>query len=1333
VKSVRFIVIFCLILGAELSAQVERVLPKRGSSSVEGTEFIVGFLQNEFYQASDYARLQIFLSSQYDANVRIELPDGNLIRKRLSANTVEIETIPAFHQIRRSEIVERRSITITSDVPIIVSLLNTLSQSTDSYTAIPTKHLGMDYISVCRPIDRYPIMSLNSATSDTIGRAGQFAVIATENATDIEIVPSTVTETGRLANVPMYVRLNRGETFLVRARVDTTGRSDLSGSRVRSSKPVGFLSGHLRTSVPTNRVFSKDHLVEMLPSLDKWGKRYATTPFALVRPQDPDRIRLVAAQDGTTINYTSPLGPGTIALDEGEYFEASVSVPVLWESDKPFLVVQFMPSRYRPDDNYDPAMVVIPPVEQFVQSAIFQFPTLEINEDLGSAQEFFYYVNIVADSAAIPTLRLNGQLVTTLAPIIQVNRIPGSTLRWAQVRLAQGAYSLTADEGTFSGIIYGTSLADSYAHIIGMRYGPLQKIDNSPPRYALQVDCGRVTGFVTDTTVGDTAKITEIEVVTSQTKNYTWTIGLPKDSVGTSDITAAVRDMWNDARIVFHTWDKNGNGKEWLYDYDAPNITVPQFVDIDIIGSSGTFCTPFTIRNADTTPVRIQNLKISGDTRYSIVAPTDRDTILGAGDSIVVTVCFTITTDTSGPRTATIAIELPCDLQRTAIVRSASVAAITTRDHDFGDVRIGDTACARIPIVNVGSIPVTIQDLVLGSLLVEFYIDSAGSDIDSMILPGDTAWIRVCYSPNDTVYSRRTDTIVTSPDLGERYTVTGRGVRPNVRNIVIDWGRRRVGLVHDTTFVFANTGHVETQLTKIQSLGDTSSFPPGDMFVAQVNVPKLSQTLPFDVSFAPQREGFAEFRMVWLSDWALHDTILVVVRGIGVLPAIETFDIDMGNVIVGQQKDSTVAYVRSIGTDVLRIVQATAEGADIPSFTVPQSVYSLRSLAATVSFAENLRFAPQRVGPHTMRIAVIHDGIPGNEQDTAYIQIRGNGIPAPFTRLTTELTAPIDLPTCVDTVATLDIINEGNVDLLVTGIRSTAAGIPYDHSIDMSLPQVLISGQTMTVTLRFTPDRSTPNELSVTIDTSGVVARVIQRTFSVTTPQADLTATPVVNISPGQNLGITLTARQDEPQTVATSVSGTVTADEKVWSGIVGVTRAQGSDADGSVTTTATITRENTGLVRWTLDEPVRAPWIITVDLPGSLLWKDPIPFVVTSTVEDGLCHNGKSVQTLVNADVCADALRMVRLNVLPEVRVRAVSEIVRDDLELVIFSTKDVDVDVVLVDITGRFDVLAEKLSLNTGETRVKFSCSDRPSGWYRFGVRYLNGETGGPVMFVK
>ena len=170
-KSVRFIVIFCLILGAELSAQVERVLPKRGSSSVEGTEFLVGFLQNELYQISDNARLQIFLSSQYEANVRIELPDGNLIRKRLAANTVEIETIPAFHQIRRSESVERRSIKITSDVPIIVSLLNTLRQSTDSYTAIPTKHLGMDYISVCRPTDRYPIQSERTALSDTMGRA----------------------------------------------------------------------------------------------------------------------------------------------------------------------------------------------------------------------------------------------------------------------------------------------------------------------------------------------------------------------------------------------------------------------------------------------------------------------------------------------------------------------------------------------------------------------------------------------------------------------------------------------------------------------------------------------------------------------------------------------------------------------------------------------------------------------------------------------------------------------------------------------------------------------------------------------------------------------------------------------------------------------------------------------------------------------------------------------------------------------------------------------------------------------------------------------------------
>jgi len=368
-----------------------------------------------------------------------------------------------------------------------------------------------------------------------------------------------------------------------------------------------------------------------------------------------------------------------------------------------------------------------------------------------------------------------------------------------------------------------------------------------------------------------------------------------------------------------------------------------------------------------------------------------------------------------------------------------------------------------------------------------------------------------------------------------------------------------------------------------------------------------------------------------------------------------------------------------------------------------------------------------------MQIALVHDGVRGNTQDTAYIQIRGNGIPAPFTQLVTDLTVPADLPACVDTMAVLTVVNEGNVGLVLTGIRSTAAGIPYDHSGDIPLPQVLFGGQTLTLNIPFTPDRSSPNELSVTIDTNGVQARSIQRTFTVNVPDAQLSGTPVVNISPGQNLGIALTAQLDVPQDVAVTVSGTVTANENVWSGIIGVTPAQGTDANGSVSTTATITRKNTGLVRWTLNQPVQAPWVITVQLPGNLLWKDPIPFVVTSTLDDGICHNGESVQTLVNADVCADALRIVRLDALPDVRVRAASEVVVDDLELIVFSTKDVVVDVVLVDITGRFEVLAEKLSLNTGETRVKFSCSDRPSGWYRFGVRYLNGETGGPVMFVK
>ncbi len=51
---------------------------------------------------------------------------------------------------------------------------------------------------------------------------------------------------------------------------------DLTGVQVKSDKPVAVLSGAVWTSVGAE--YMGDHLVEMLPPANTWGKEFLTQP-----------------------------------------------------------------------------------------------------------------------------------------------------------------------------------------------------------------------------------------------------------------------------------------------------------------------------------------------------------------------------------------------------------------------------------------------------------------------------------------------------------------------------------------------------------------------------------------------------------------------------------------------------------------------------------------------------------------------------------------------------------------------------------------------------------------------------------------------------------------------------------------------------------------------------------------------------------------------------------------------------------------------------------------------------------------------------------------------
>jgi len=1311
------------LLAVHLSrAQQERILPRKGGSSLEGTRFIVGFMQNELEEFNAAPRLQIFIASQFDAVVTIDYPMFGPVVRYVRSNSVFTETVPSAYAAKSSETIGNLGITITSDVPVVVYTVNTLAASTDSYIAIPVKHLGMDYFTVCRPNDRYN--PGQAPRLDTTVRSSEFMVLAPEDSTIIEVIPSVDTYRGR-AGVRQTVTLYRNQTYFVKSARTPVGTGDLSGSRIRSSKPVAVLSGHMRVSIPRADESSKDHLVEMLPPIAKWGKRYATTPFALVR--NGDYVRIVASEDNTLVTFTSELGTASVRLNlAGEGVEyPNVNVPILWSSDKPILVAQFMPSALKADTmvNVDPAMVVVPPVEQFVSSALIQFPTLEKQADI-PGQTFHFFINLVAEEAALPTLTIDGALATTMVPELATQVMAGTTLHWAQVRLQPGVHALTCEEGTFSGVMYGTSRFDSYANLFGVSYEPQPVTDRSPPTYKLTINCGTVEGTIQDTSRMNVPKVDNVTVQTAFTSNFRWNISPPLDTNGTTEFYASVKDPWKDAVITIHSYDDQGNGREWVYRYDAPDIAVPH--DVQLASVMGGDCDTVWIRNQDSTPVQIRKVRLVGDRRFTMT-PSRTDTTLAAHDSIFVVVCFT--PDSTGDvGQAAVAIDLPCDLRKEIDVHVTTSAALAAHDLDFGPVRIGDTACAPVAVVNTGSVAITVDALSLAGSFPQFIVDAAAAGLPKVLAPGDTIFVRICFIPDSVRAYSRTDTIESTPSINPRMTYRGRGIRPDVRDVVIDWGRRRIGTINDTTITLVNTGEAACTVTIVGEEGQPASFVM-TRFRNRILSLSGNDRIADLGSFQPVQVGPFEARYKAVVDWRYHDTVTITLKGIGTLPEITPFDIDMGTVLVNTPKDSIATVLHSGGNEALTLHAFRISGPDAAAFAIDPVILSPGKQGTNLDRKGLIRFVPTRSGDHVMYIDVDHDAAPAHATMTSRITIRGRGRTIEEKDYVSSMTAPASVIACHDIPYSISFRNTGDVDIVIDSVDVNAGGIPI--LLDAAIfPDTIRSGQERTWTGTTVFDRTTPSKI-----TAHIVGRDIdivhEKDVWITYTPSQTTITPQITTEPGKSFSVDMawhtaaTIGPLQPVIITASVPR---------SRVV----VEASTVDAIVThngvpsrTTVRIEQDDQRFVM-TFDS-MAVPADVTWSVPLLAMLKDPTQFTIVVQAGETSCIDGSSAVSGIVAEQCASGLRMVRLGAIPVVHAAVYPQPASESFDLEVLSTLETVVNVHIVSVTGDVVVLGQNLSLIKGSQHFKFTHSGLSSGLYRLVVQHGSGEVSVPVIIVN
>jgi hypothetical protein len=323
---------------------------------------------------------------------------------------------------------------ITSDNPISAQVVDYQAAATEGYSAIPTPLLGTDHIAV------------GYKTTNSAEFSSRLAVLATQNDTEVTITPKTACGSSRPAGISYTISLDAGQVYQVKA--ETVG-ADLTGTMVRSDKPVAVYSGNKGAFV-TEYVYYANPLTEQILPTDRWGSEFFVVPFAT--RTSGSLVKVVASRTNTVVSIE---GEGIVAtLNRGEVYEQIAYSPLHITSTKSIQVAQFSLGAAADGTlNADPAMVMVPAVNQFVDTAV-----VRVDGSFGMAGT---YVSVVVPNAAVGDFVQDG----TVVPAGSFTTIGSSGYARASLSLTAGSHVFTTmTTGAKFGIYqYAFGYCDAYA------------------------------------------------------------------------------------------------------------------------------------------------------------------------------------------------------------------------------------------------------------------------------------------------------------------------------------------------------------------------------------------------------------------------------------------------------------------------------------------------------------------------------------------------------------------------------------------------------------------------------------------------------------------------------------------------------------------------------------------------------------------------------------------------------------------------------------------------------------------------------------------------------
>jgi hypothetical protein len=484
-------------------------------NEVKGTDFVITFIPNYHnnWTEGDYTSdsIYVFIFAEVDTKAQISYHSykGTPFTDKIDIKANEIYVFKKtsydfalrgynvsgdLNSRNNSEKVCNISFRLTTDNSVLVYGHSQAVTTSESFNVLPVMALGKEYLVMA--YNSKGILDNGNVTGGST--PSQFAIAASEDNTNVTITPKTATQYNNL-NVQNIV-LQKGEVYLVQAKITRTNLyTDLTGSEIKSDKPVAVFSGHQRAAVPYDLAgtnVSRDMLIEQLPPLESWSNEALVAPFVqpsiIQNTETNDLVRIMAGFDNTEIYIDGNL---KTTLKRGEFLEVELTQAFKVTATSSILVCAYKRTSQTDQSNSlgDPLMQIVPSIDQYGNN--YRFIAIQAYQHDPNSSGFIpvyseHFITIIAPSTSYMQVNLDGNIINPAS----FKQITGTNYYYAFKKVSEGIHEIASPDN-FGLFVCGYGYANSYGYFSGVI---VKRDDFEPPVMQSKIDCFEATGNVTD-------------------------------------------------------------------------------------------------------------------------------------------------------------------------------------------------------------------------------------------------------------------------------------------------------------------------------------------------------------------------------------------------------------------------------------------------------------------------------------------------------------------------------------------------------------------------------------------------------------------------------------------------------------------------------------------------------------------------------------------------------------------------------------------------------------------------------------------------------------------